>query len=405
LRRAAGTDRGREEGVVTFPGGRRALALLALVLSAFLLGGCWDYLDLERRGLVMAMAVDTDPADSRRLRLAVELPAPAALGPSAMDSGAVREPKIVMEASGVSLIEAGNELRSELEREPLWTQVIAVAVGEAVAREGVARVLDPFMRWDPLNPRAYLYLVDGEARGVLRLLPSAQPLVALALRSFADQFPFYPGMIRPRDVASIHRDLQETGSAVAPRVVVQEGQLRLVGGGVLKGGTLVGWLDAVQAEGTNCLLGWVYRALVQFDCPVAPAGQVAAWARLVDHRVTVAILDGRPRFHVRRAVSGRLVDLAGCPMDPEDPADLSRLTGALIAAIRERAMAAVERAQGELQVDYLRLGELVRRHYPGLWRSVDWQKLFPHVEIDVQVEPGAGGIESPGLLRRPVPYN
>jgi len=69
--------------------------------------------------------------------------------------------------------------------------VIAVVVGEPVARQGVARVLDVFMRYDPLNARAYLYLTDGEAQAVLEQMPNAQALTALSLSTFTTQALFF----------------------------------------------------------------------------------------------------------------------------------------------------------------------------------------------------------------------
>jgi len=105
------------------------------------------------------------------------------------------------------------------------------------------------------------------------------------------------------------------------------------------------------------------------------------WARLTDHRVSVALDGGRPRFHIRLGVAGRLVDMARCPLDPENPGDLRQL------------------------VDYLRLGEQLRRRYPHVWRAIDWEAVFPQTDVVIDVRAHGAGIESPGLVRWTVPYN
>lgn len=380
------------------------MVVLALTATAALLGGCWDYLDLERRGLIMAIGVDSDPENPQGLRMSVELPAPATQAEQSTEGQGGRSRKVVMQASGASVIEAANRLRGEMDREPLWTQVLALVVGESVAREGISRVLDASMRYDPLNLRALLYLTDGEAQPLLEYVPDGHSLTAMVLSSFASQAPFYPEAIRPRDLMSIHRDLRELGSAVVPRVTVAGERLHMSGGGVLHAGALVGWLDPEQTAGTNWLLGWIQWAPILFACPGHPQGQVVVLARLVGHRVDVTLAQGLPRFHVRISIAGRVVEMARCPLDLANPRELKQLADAMTGTVRLQAEKALTRAQKELQVDYLRLGEQLRRRYPQVWQALDWDAVFPETEVDIEVLAARAGIESPGLVRWAVPY-
>lgn len=383
----------------------RIPVLVALAAAVALLGGCWDYVDLERRAIILAVGVDVDPDRAGELRLSVEVPSPSVPPQQSMEAAGAGPRKVVAHATGVSIVEAANRLRGRLERQPLWTQVIAVVVGEPVARQGVARVLDVFMRYDPLNARAYLYLTDGEAQAVLEQMPNAQALTALSLSTFTTQAPFFPEAIRPRDIATIHRELKETGSTVVARITILGDRLHMAGGGVLKDGVLVGWLDPQDTVGTNWLLGRVNRAPIPLTCPGDPDAYVVVWARLTDHRVSVTLDGGRPRFHIRLGVAGRLVDMARCPLDPENPGDLRQLVDAMTATVRGQAERALMRAQEELQVDYLRLGEQLRRRYPHVWRAIDWQAVFPQTDVVIDVRAHGAGIESPGLVRWTVPYN
>src|SRR5690606_37760794 len=134
----------------------------------------------ERRAIILAVGVDVDPDRAGELRLSVEVPSPSVPPQQSMEAAGAGPREVVAHATGVSIVEAANRLRGRLERQPLWTQVIPVVVGEPAARQGVARVLDVFMRYDPLNARAYLYLTDGEAQAVLEQMPNAQALTALS---------------------------------------------------------------------------------------------------------------------------------------------------------------------------------------------------------------------------------
>lgn len=385
---------------------RRCILLVWIVLFALVLGGCWDYVDLERRSLIMGIGVEVDPDDPTQLRLLVEAPVPAAAEPGADGGGSSdMKPKVVASVAGVSLLQAGNTLRGQMERHPLWGQVVSIVVSDAVARDGIAPVADAIMRFDDLNVRVQLYIVEGSAEDVLQFTPNMQPIASRYLRGLAEQFPVHPKFPKPRAFVLVHRELSEKLVTLVPKLTLLEnGRPRMEGAAVLSDGKLVGWLDAEQAEGVNWIRGWLKRSLVQFQCPGHPAGTVAAWVRLDHHRIRTTVDGELPRFDVEISVSARLVDLSRCPLVPEHKPDEERIAQALIAQVTDTIEATIHRAQIELQADFLGLGEQWRRHYPMLDVETDWKRLFPHVAIAVKVDMTQTGISFPGQIRRTVPY-
>lgn len=379
------------------------LALLGLLASG--LGGCWDYVDLERESLVMGIGVDLDPDDPEQLKLSVEVPVPAAAEPGGEGvGGGDMQPKLVASATGISLIQAGNKLRGELERHPLWAQVVAVVVSEQVARDGIGRIADVIMRFNDFNLRTHLYIVEGDAEEVLNFTPVMQPVAALHLRGLAEQFPVHPLFPRPRAFVLVHRELRDKHASLVPRLTMESGQLRMEGAGVLSSGRLVGWLDAEQAEGVNWIRGWLKRSLVQFECPGHTGGHIAAWVQLDHHRIRTTAADALPQFRVELSVSARLVDMSRCPLVPEHKPDEEKIARALIGTVSGIAEASVHRAQEELRVDFFGLGEQWRRNYPALAAESDWEQLFPGASIEIKVDMSPTGIGFPGQLRQAVPY-
>lgn len=376
------------------------------MLAVLLLGGCWDYVDLERRALILGVGVDAVPDEPDRFILSVEIPVPGGVqgGEDGGGSGD-DEPKFVVEADGRSLITAGNMLRSRLQRNPLWNQVISVVVSEEVAREGIAPVVDVILRHNELNLRAHLYVVEGSAKAVLQYEPNIQPLSSRYLRSLAEQYPLYPSFPLPEAIVLVNRDLRAQRVALVPKLTMEGDQPYMKGAAVLSEGRLVGWLDGREAEGANWFRGLVKESLVETVCPGHPDGVVVAWAKAGSHRLQASMKGGLPHFETEVSLTARLVDMSRCPLVPEDTGDLHKIEQALVQEVKQTIESAVRRARNELQVDFLGLGMQWRRSFPEAGGDKhDWPQLFLQSSIDVDVRMSSIGVSYAGRLRHSVPY-
>ncbi len=379
----------------------RGLYCLLAAFVAVSAGGCWDYVDLERRSLVMTVGVDVDPDDPNKLRLSAEIPIPKSADPDADGSGPA---KLVVAASANSLAQAANRLRGELQRHPLWDQAVAVVVSETLARDGIGSISDVIIRFPGMNRRALLYVYEGAAEDALRFEPVMQPLTATHLRGLADQFLRHPTFAHPQEFVSIHAELQEYEVVLVPRLVMEDGWLRLSGAAVLESGRLVGWLDGKQTEGANWVLGHVLRSLIDVSCPADENSHIGAWVRLHGRSIRARIEDGLPHFDIGLSITARLVDAARCPMVPESPSDRRHIEAELTATVKALVEAAVQRAQHDLRVDFLRLKEHLRRSFPAAAAELEWKRVFPQARISVHVSMARGGIAFPGESLRTAPY-
>ena len=119
------------------------------------LGGCWDYLDIENRAYVFGVAVDTNP-EGEGLLATVEIAHPQGQPQSGSPGGQLPEPpKMLKSRAGTTLGEALYHIGDgQLSRVPLWQEVKAIFISEDVAREGIGPVIDLFFRSTVLNLRS-----------------------------------------------------------------------------------------------------------------------------------------------------------------------------------------------------------------------------------------------------------
>lgn len=368
-----------------------ALAVCGLAAAA---AGCWDYRDLERRSSIMGMGVDKTSENGEAVyRVTVEIPRPSGAGPSGGmaqggggdGGGGSMPPKVVVSGEGSTFGAALISLSSRIERLPLWEHLLSVVVSESAAREGLSPMIDALARSTMLNSRARLFITENRAEDVIAFLPLMHPLTSQFLRGLEEQFAEFPRFHRPQDVHSLDRLLEETNAALLPRVVLTEGNIVAEGAAVIHHGRLAGWLDPIATEGTNWWLGQVKSAIVEFPCPQGRSAEpVTARARAARSAVTARLQDGLPAFKGTFDVQGRLLDVAHCSLNPENPQDRRRLEASAARTLEQMIRAGVKQAQA-MNIDFLHLGLHVRRHMPDVWRALDWEAVFPQVDVEVTV--------------------
>lgn len=387
--RRATTSPGRPRGT-----GRRALAIAGLCLLAALAAGCWDYRDLERRSPILGMAVDGRPdSGGRGYKVTVEIPYPALDSPPGGGGGGggraggggdgSQSSKVIVSGEGGTLGAALVSLNARLERQPLWEHLLAVALSDSVARDGVSPVVDAVLRGAFLNARARLFIVEGSAEQLLATTPDLQPLTSRFLRGLEEQFAEFPRFARVQDMRSFDHQHQETGVALLPRVALVGGRLVAEGAAIVRSGRLEGWLDADVTEGVNWWLGHVKTSVIEFPCPDGSEDTVTLRARAAGSTLRPqGAEDGYPVFHAHFSAYGRLLDLARCPVSPDRPEGRRRLEEAAARLLEQRIGSAVERAQ-TMGIDFIRLGLHMRRHHPDLWRRLDWPADLSRVRVRV----------------------
>ncbi len=372
-----------------------------------LLGGCWDYVDIENRAPVMTLAVDfTQGPPGGQFLTTLEIPVARALA-EVQGSAQQEEPKVVIEQAGTTLGQALTLVNQKLARRAVFQQMTAILVSDDVARKGIAAVADHALRHPGFNPAAWIYVTDRPAGAFLKATPQFQPLTALYLSDLAKQFPIAPYMARPKEIHTFKVQLQE-GATLAPRLTVDEGEIRMNGAAVFSEGRLVGVLDRELARGTNWLLGDLKLTEIAVPCPNQPQGRVTLLVRHAGRSVDLSLdTQSAPKFRFALAATANIIDMNLCPIAPSQAGTRQALADTAAGEIEKMVLAAFEKAQ-EMQVDYLRLGELLRYTHPVLWKEIEWVKLFPAVEAQIEARLsilGTGRLDQstlPGSDQEPV---
>lgn len=364
---------------------------------ALFLGGCWDYLDIENRAYVFGVAVDKNP-EGEGLLATVEIAHPQGQPQSGSPGGQLPEPpKVLKSRAGTTLGEALYHIGDgQLSRVPLWQEVKAIFISEDVAREGIGPVIDLFFRSTVLNLRSFMYIVDGSAAETLTWLPDFQPLTSRYVRELERQFAKNPLYAKPKSVIMTSSRLIEAGAVMLPRIIMDEGEVRLKGSAVIQDGVWVGWLDEPTSIGANWLIGDLDRVMAQVGCPIKPGEELTMELNAAGRRLDFIVDGDRIEARYRIEAIIRMLDMSSCLLNPTDLEDRQQIQRAAEEWMREHLELAITRAQKELGVDFLGINLAFSRKFPNVWRQLHWNDVFPNMDIHVETK---ASLAHPGVLQ------
>lgn len=375
----------------------RFVLFSVVIAVALIVSGCWDYLDIENRAYVFGVAVDRNP-DGEGYLATIEIAHPQGQPQSGSPGGQLPEPpKILKSRAGTTLGDALYHIGDgHLSQVPLWQEVKAIFISDDVAREGIGPVIDLFFRSTVLNLRSYMYIVEGSAAEPLLWLPEFQPLTSRYVREMERQFAKNPLYAKPKSVIMTASRLIEAGAVMLPRLVMENGEVRLKGSAVIQDGVWVGWLDEPTTIGANWLIGDLDRVMAQTGCPIDANHEITMELNAAEHRLDLTVDGDRIEARYRIGAIVRMLDMSGCLLNPTDLEDRILIERAAAEWMRRHLELAIKRSQEELGVDFLGINVAFSRRFPQLARQIEWNDVYPKVDIHVETE---ANLAHPGVLQ------
>lgn len=399
---------------------RRAGLAGALVLLGLLAGGCWDYLDINDRTLVLGVAVDAAPGPGHPHAVTAEVvsPAPTVGGPAggggagaggggaggggaggggAGGGGAAGGARALLRATAPTSAHALGLTRVSWPR-PLEFGLQAVWIlGEDYARRGEKDEFGCAGCHPAMSTSMHLLVARGRGGDFLAAPPPAGPFNAVYLTVLtrnAAETGLIPATNR---LSAFVAATEENGVALAPRLGRAGDLPELAGAAVFRDYRLIGWLDREAMLGVSFLQGRGRRTMLDVPCPLLGVGGARAPGPLTttigvtgrSSRLRAEVRDGRVALRYRLEVRAVAMD-SGCPRAP-GPRGVSDAEERVLARetareIRRRALLAVARARA-MNADILAWGTYLRRAHPGLWADLEprWDEELPRLPVSVDV--------------------
>lgn len=380
---------------------RTVVLALFIIFIACVVGGCWSSKEIDEIAFIVAMAIDKAPGEDG-LYITFRVANPSALvgGEAGGTVGGAQgqETSLAVGIQAESIPEALDTLRSQVPRRPFLSHMQGLFIGEELAKEGLAVVID-FLERHPEVRRTTEVIITRDSSaaeyftavqpklvtpsgiavgGVLEQVSESGHAPVITLGEFSDAM----GNSRKSALATTVKltapvdpfDKQRSPEDAAPT----EG--RYEGTALFQGDRLVGYLDGHESRSLLMVRNELVRssvALAEYDA-VARIARSRSSIRLDSPdplRFTIAI-DVLARMQQLRVEQHKKIE----EVVPELEQLLEKKLEADIARL-------VERVQS-LGSDVIELGRVLYQSNPRLWKEVEpywFDDAFPRARVNVLV--------------------
>nr|WP_186811738.1 Ger(x)C family spore germination protein [Paenibacillus xylanexedens] len=381
-------------------------AVISLILCTSLLTGCWDREEINDVAFVIGIAVDKEGEDYRS-SLQIALPGQSGASGSEGGGGGTSgdKPWFILSNTARTLRGTSLEGQKSLSRRIYYAHRRTILIGEELAREGVAPMLDLFTRY-PLNRLSAMPVVTrGEAHKVIDTDAPIEKFPSEMVRELC-----FLNMRNPRSLKTfIDSILDEGVDPFLPIASVSDNvpqgwkgavtNIKLDGLAIFKKDKLVGMMDKAPADALILAMGEANEPEVMIK---APRGKGDMFIKLNENNSSLhpKIVNGKVSVTIQMYAKGVLVDNESDYGDRREK-EILNLNEAVHRKIKEDIEEGVRLVQKKFKADIIGIGRSIHRQLPKEWDKIKdrWEVLYP--EVQVTVDPHVI-IENVGIVNKPI---
>lgn len=402
---------------------RKKTKLLVVLLLTVTLTGCWDYIDIDKRGYVLALGIDKfqyRPLSSAETKRVTKIPEDTpenrysityAMPNEEFLIGESDNPNILYNTVGGTFHNSIRILPTRFSEQVYLGHLKTVVVGEDVARDEhlFREVLDALERDPFISRRVNIGITPETAKDVLKVKPLSNPVTSLFI---SDLFSNKARPARTNDgiIGDVFKELHWRGNTLIPRIIPGVEDIKIAGCGIIKNFKFQGWLGEVETKAVEIIKG---RARPESVNVRHGRGGGVSGEKDGDgyHIIPVELTYVSSKFHLIEGEKNPIkilieVKTEGVIEEFYFQATQDLLEPEMIAYFDKEVCnktnsdlgEVIEKLQKEFKVDVLGIDRYLSSFHPKLWREVEdnWENIFPTIDIVVD---SSTNIRQIGLIR------
>jgi spore germination protein KC len=373
-----------------------------ICLCLLTLSGCSDRVELQDLAIITAAAIDR--LDDGKIRISVQIFIPRAIVSGQSGENPSQGAIFVREGIGDNLANAVSMLQINVPRKLFWGQCKIYIFGKKQAKSGIRDEVDYLARHPKPRGNSFLYVSEGEANELLKLVPPLERYSGEALKKLTVSESGLITTLRDVDMGL----MGESESVSMPYIKklnsreyarkLHETIPVIDGMAIFKKDQMVGVLNLKESRGLLWLKDDVKSSTVSIK-PKGEDGAITMTPTLGQMKVSPQIKDGRWIMNVTIAIEGDIVQNE-THLNLMNVDVMMKITKEYEAALKERVTLTIEKLQQEYKTDVIDFGRRFHQKYPKEWRKVrsKWDEKFPEVEVKFTV---SAKVRRPGYIGPP----
>jgi spore germination protein len=371
---------------------KRIFFLLSVLISFLLFTtGCWDRLEIEERGFVVGAAIDLidnengDPT----VQLTSQFVIPGGIGAPTQGGEEDQNPYMNFSATGESLFSISREMRKATNYVPFYQHLKVLILSEDVVKEPhlFTNMVDVFIRDHDMRRNVKLLIAEGEAKKLLNTGQAESPLPAIYIDRLLETNDTSDTSVEPVIIGDIQGELLVEKGFIIPKIKFMDEHIKYNEVGVFQGQTnqLIGILDADETRGLNYITQQSEGGSLELDMD----GNLIT-LEITDYRSNTEIKgedEANLQAETEVKITANIVESFGSEsvLTEEFGIKLEEQTEEKVEQLMKLA---IDRIQGEMQVDVLGMSDILYRKHYDLWKEVEgnWDRgenYFSQLDINV----------------------
>jgi Ger(x)C family germination protein len=397
----------------------KKLMLALLCATAFLLTGCWDRTDIESRGFVLGIAIDSYPPAPNKpekggsasasseekekfekmelyiepptYAITVQLPVmkKAELTTAATGSGGGEGSKTWdITQIGNSFMNMNREMATRTNLSLYYEHLQVIVISESVAREGIENIMDFFVRDPEMRRRVKVFISPTEAKSILAVQPRVEDYSSIYLAKLPINALKNSKIVHETDLGKIIDSIHGGYDFLLPRAEAVKDEIKTSGAAVFNGHIMTGWISGIELEAVKMMGNRYVGGVLPIRSPGDREGIITMEVTKSKSKITPDISGDFPAFRIEIKVEGNYAEGVFIHTHGElDSRFLKNLEDDFSRQIEKSCLQAAEKLQ-EYRADVIGLERILESKHPGYWDKIssDWDDVFSKAKIEVEVK-------------------
>ncbi|AOZ93002.1 Ger(x)C family spore germination protein [Paenibacillus crassostreae] len=395
----------------------RSWVVISIILVIGLpLTGCGNRIELNEIGITTATGVDGKQGDWTVTYQVINPSAMSSPSGGATGGGASQSVVHTFSTHGKTIREANNISNLEFPRKLYFAHNNIILIGKKAAEEGVAEIIDGYLRNSESRETVKVLIVDGSAREFMKMLVPPDKVPGQTLVKILEEEnrrgSFYPSISMYEFALKIS---SESGAAGVPELSLfgtegeklesvdifkktsTQAKLMLSALSVFKGDKRVGKLNQAESLGISWLTNHINGSTFSFDDVNKDTG--ISTFRILKAKVKITPVKDAQQFSIKveANVSGELVESTS-QENIQTSKSMNTMQQQVEQVIESQILEGWKSVQ-KLKVDLIGVADMIYRKHPKIWREIkdSWSEELANMDIDIEVN---AVIKRPGLIQK-----
>ena len=380
---------------------------MILVVSLFFLTGCWDRTELNDLAIELGWGIDQ--AKNNKIEISAQFIIPSKMGMGQSGRSGTGKTFFIESGTGKDTLEAVQMMQTKLSREVFRGHRRVIVIGEQLARNGLAPILDTYSRDPDIRIRADALIVKGGT--AKEFLEASSPLEDIPALGALKEHRQMGGL---GDMSFLHFLIAATSDGTSPTLPViainrsskQPNQKSMRGFQIVntaifnKDLKMIGFLNVKESTSYYWIINRLTKQTLTANVPQGNRTASLFFTKL-GSKINPSIQGHNIKFDIVLSGEG-IIRENNTNLDLTRPKNLTLLEHAFEEKAIKQALQTIDRVQKQYGTDIFGLGEVFHQKYPSQWKEIktNWAKQFQKVQVTVHANLTIRrvGLSGPSLL-------